>query len=178
MCWAYPCRGQSSTKARRLVVISDSFWRAHYASANAIGKTLKISGTIYTIAGIADERFRGDWILPVDVWFPRSGRAARKRSRDPKWTWLGVIARRAPETANPQVKAEVNALEHQYLEDRASTRHFNYPRELSNFLGQWIELEPGATRLSYSARQYFRPLIVISSIAGMVLLIACANLAN
>ena len=177
----HPSQGQVFHDGKTAgAVISDSFWRAHYASANAIGKTLKISGTIYTIAGIADERFRGDSIdFPVDVWIPLD-QAVPPGSvrRDPKWTWLEVIARRAPETTNPQVKAEVNALEHQYLEDRASTRHFNYPQERSDFLGQWIELEPGATGLSYLRGRYFRPLIVIGSIAGMVLLIACANLAN
>jgi predicted permease len=174
-------RGQVFHDGKTAVaVISDSFWRAHYASADAIDKTVKISGTIYTIAGIADEHFRGDSIdFPVDVWIPLDQAVPPGNvRRDPKWTWLEIIARRAPGATIPQIKAEVNALERQNLEDRASLRHFDYPQQRADFLGQWIELEPGATGLSYLRGRYFKPLVVIGAIAGMVLLIACANLAN
>jgi predicted permease len=163
-----------------VAVISDAFWRAHYGAGEVIGKSVKSGNILFPIVGVTDEHFRGahvDW--PTDVWMPLE-QAVRGDSprRGPNWFWLDVIARRAPGASIPQVRAEMNALQRQFLEEQAGKKHFDHPQQRAEFLDQSIDVDPGATGLSRLRAHYIKPLMIVVCVAGMVLLIACANLAN
>jgi predicted permease len=162
-----------------LAVISDEFWRAHYASGEVIGNSIKVGATVYKIIGITSEGFRGanvDW--PTDVWIPLEQAVPSGARRGATWNWLEVIARMAPGSTLPEVSAEMNALQREFLEREAGKKHFDHPQERAGFLDETTEVTSGATGLSNLRVHYVKPLMIVVSIAAMVLLIACANLAN
>ena len=141
-----------------------------------LGRTLTINGTSYTIAGIAAPGFAGVWLeFPVDVWVPLSMQQAVKYSQNfsadradqsqPWMTqeriwWLDVIVRARPEGSAATASA-LNA----GLQDLANT-------------DARVVLEPFAKGFSLFRQQFDPPLLVLIVMAALVLLVACANVAN
>jgi predicted permease len=162
-----------------LAVISESFWHSHYASNDVLGKPIRVNAKTYTIAGVA-ANFRGssiDW--PTDVWVPlEQAIPADNPRRQDAWNYLELIARRSPQATTRQIGEELNALHRGYLEQQAGNLHFEHPQQRANYFAQSIRVEPGATGMSYLRLKYAKPLLIVVGIAGIVLLIACVNLAN
>jgi len=162
-----------------IAVISDSFWRSHYAAGEAIGKSVKFGKTVFTIAGVADEHFRGaqvDW--PADIWIPLEQAVPSGARRGPNWFWLEVMARLQPGATLPQTRAELDSLLHQHLEQLAGTRQFDHPQQRAAFFSKRVTVQPAATGISNLREHYIKPLLIVVGIAVIVLVIACVNLAN
>lgn len=162
-----------------LAVISESFWHSHYASNDVLGKPIRVNAKTYTIAGVA-ANFRGsniDW--PTDVWVPlEQAIPVGNPRRQAAWNYLEVIARRSPQATTRQVGEELSALHRRYLEQQAGKLHFEHPQQRANYFAESVQVEPGATGMSYLRLKYAKPLLIVVGIAGIVLLIACVNLAN
>ncbi len=163
-----------------VVVISSAFARAQFGGKEPLGAHLKSGKMIYTIAGVADPRFRGatlDW--PADAWIPlEQAVPAGSPKRGANWNWLEVIVRLAPGATSAQAKAELETLQRRFLEQEATTRHFDHPQQRDAFFNETIVLQPAATGVSWMRARYTKPLMILLAVAGIVLLIACANLAN
>ena len=162
-----------------VAVLSDSFWRDHYAAADVIGNTIRVGKTTYTIAGVAAAPFRGaqvDW--PADVWIPLEQAVTGGPRRGPNWIWLEVIARLAPGKSASQAAAEIDIIQRNHLDQFASTRQFDQPQQRADYFSERMILQPAATGTSNLRAHYARPLLIVVGIAAIVLLIACANLAN
>jgi predicted permease len=163
-----------------VAVISETFARSQFSGKDPIGAHLKSGKVIYTIVGVADPRFRGatlDW--PADVWIPlEQAVPANSPRRGANWNWLEVIARLAPGATSTQAKAELEALQQRFLEQVSTTRHFDHPQQRAAFFNENILLRPGATGISWLRKRYTQPLMILVAVAGIVLLIACVNLAN
>jgi len=162
-----------------VAVISDSFAQAHYHSS-AIGARFRARDRDYTVVGVADVRFRGTLLdRPADVWIPIEQIVpANSPQRSANWSWLDVIARLAPGASEKQALDEVNALQAQFQQELVPQSRFDHPQQLAKFLAQRIESEPAAAGISNLRERYGKPLMVIQCIAVIVLLIACASLAN
>ncbi len=162
-----------------IAVISDSFWRGHFASAEVLGTTFTIGKTSYTIGGVASAPFRGesvDW--PADVWIPLEQAVPGGARRGPNWVWLEVIARLAPGVTMAQANAELESIQQQHLQQLAGSRQFDHPQQRSEFFDKHLVLQPAATGTSGLREHYIKPLLIVVGIAAIVLLIACTNLAN
>jgi predicted permease len=165
-----------------VAVASYSWWQRHGSDSAAVGKTIHIEGTDYTIVGIAPAGFFGVTVgeLP-DLWIPLS----MEKEISPGWNGLGdkwfqslyLVARLKPGVTVEQASANTNLVFQQFL-------HSEYlgPRpsqkDVADVAHAQIELTPAARGLSRLRRQFTLPLEVLITIAGLVLLIACANLAN
>ena len=163
-----------------LVVIGYGFWQARYGgSFDVLGKTLKINGYPHTIIGVTPEGFFGLMVgVSMDVWAPlappRTSEEAL-RSRQNQGYWL--TARLQPGVSVAMARAEMETLWPRVLQ-------LTIPYQLNTeqrdqFLKQRIRVEPAAAGFpATSLLQFERPIWVLMAGAGLLLLIACINLAS
>ena len=157
-----------------VAVISDAIWARHFdRDPAAVGRAVLINGTPVTVIGVAPPIFQGSVpSLAMDLWLPITQPALvapdlnNERLTTPGWHWLEVLARPAPGVAIEQARAQF-AAGYASLAGKRSRR--------ADVLGTVFLLrdsEGGSIGL-------LRPvLLVLAVVAGLVLLIACANLAN
>jgi len=147
--------------APNVVVLSDKLWRRRFAADAAIvGKTIHLGSTPFTVIGVMPATFR--WPDKVELWMPLqlapsdSGNWTRKSLR--------VVARLKPGITIEQAQARMNALAQQIARDHPDTN-----------AGEGVEVESIRHRL---AGDIERPLFVLLGAVGLVLLIACVNVAG
>ena len=166
-----------------LAVASYSWWRRRLAAdPSAIGSVVTIGETPYRIIGVAQPGFSGIMIgQSPDLWIP----LAMQKQISPGWNGLDnklfqslyVIARRKPGVSLEQAAANVNVLFKQILQGYAGPQPS--PRQLADIGHATIELTAAATGLSNGLRfRYSSPLEILMAVVAVVLLIACANVAN
>ncbi len=165
---------QPSEEAARgggaVAVISHRLWRRLYASDTAvIGRMAIVNGRPLTIVGVAPSGFVGTDIREpaIDVWIPIGSPAQTRPAPDMRadrgWNWLTVIARLKPAVDVGQAAANVRAMHDQLKHDAAS----------GIAVASYHALGGGG------ARQNTGTLLLALSIgAGMLLLVACANIAG
>ncbi len=169
------------------VVLSYSFWKQRFGGDPAIlGKTLTVNKNDMTVIGVAQAGFEGvelgyspELFIPVmmqkEVLIVPNDMLTDRRSR-----WVNAFGRLKPGVSMKQAKASLQPFMHAMLEDEVKQAAFahasTYDRE--QFLKCYIDLLPGSQGRSYFRRELSTPLWVLMAITGMVLLIACANMAN
>jgi macrolide transport system ATP-binding/permease protein len=165
-----------------VAVMSYRAWRQHYgADRSIIGSTLMIGGSPYTVVGIAPPGFFGASLVPdpPDFWMPLATEPAahgRNALLDQNTAhWLYVFGRIKPGVQLPPVEAKVNAELQQWL--LANEPPVN-ERDRRNLEKQHIALVPGGAGVAAMKEEYERDLRLLLGVTGLVLLIACANLAN
>ena len=153
-----------------VVIVSDRFWRSHFATGqDALGKTLNLDGTQTTIVGVLPPSFKFPFDFPEpDVWLARVFEHPLLKPSQIQIGagYLSVIARLRDGETNGKAQAELNTLNSQYN---------------SEFTGRADSGKYGlaATPLQDHLIGNFRLSLVILLIAvSLVLLIACANVAN
>ncbi len=166
-----------------IAVISYSWWKRRFGSdRSVIGKALQFGTHEYTIVGVAPPGFFGTSVgqLP-DFWIPLS----MEKEVSPGWNGLDnkffqslyLIARLKPGVTVEQATANVNLLfkqilRNEYVGPRPS------PKELTSIEHARIELTSATRGLSQIRGRFSLPLEILMTIVVLVLLIACANIAN
>jgi len=158
----------------QVAVISDSFWRRKFArDPAAVGKSVSINGSAFNIIGVAPPGFFGvslDYV--VDVWLPLTAQPLVDGQSELGATgrnWVRVMARLKPGVSLEQATADSDLIFHQQL------RSVNAPQEA---IAQKVGLTPGGRPVSDMRQFLSQPLLMLMAIVVLVLLIACANLAN
>jgi predicted permease len=176
--------------APAVVVISDRFWRQRLgADPAAVGKTVRMNGHVFEIVGIAPAAFGGVLmpnITPTPVWVPLScasllnyaPRGAQSGDREARW--LFAKARLKPGRTFAQAAAEVASIGHRldlsYPIGRDLPRYLQAPPDVSR---QWQAMRAADLHINESVHRYVVPLAALAMAAvGLVLLVACTNLAN
>jgi predicted permease len=170
-----------------LVMLSYSFWQRRFGGDPAIvGRTLTVNKYNLTVVGVAQAGFDGvelgesaKLFIPImmqkEMFLVPNKMLTDRRSR-----WVNAFGRLKPGVTVKQAKASLQPFMHSMLEDEVQQAAFAhasaYDRE--QFLKCTIDLLPGSQGRSYLRRQLSTPLWVLMAITGLVLLIACANLAN
>ena len=163
-------------------VISYSFWQREYGgNMAAIGRTLNLNGLSFQIVGVSAEGFSGVQVgrsfevaLPLCVEPLLDGEG--NVYNDPMGWWLAAIGRlKAGWTLN-RASAQLAAISPAILEATLPAKYNAETRK--DYLEMRLGAEPGATGVSELRKEYSTPLWLLLAIAGVVLLIACANLAN
>jgi len=161
-----------------VAVISHGFWKRHFAGDPDIaGKTIRLNRHPFTIVGVTPPWFRGlDVDTAYDVAIPigcepilhtdHSDLDARS-----SW-WLRILGRLLPGETTPQAEARMKALAPEVY---GATLPPNWG---ANDLRRQFVLRPAATGFSDTGRQYRTALFTLMAVVGLVLLIACANIAN
>jgi putative ABC transport system permease protein len=161
-------------------VISYAFWQDRYGGAeSAIGSNLSLDGHPFPIIGVAPRGFYGLMVgARFDVAIPICaaalfGRDSRLDGRS-TW-WLEIMGRLKPETVPQQLQARLEALSQQVF--AAAVPQDWEKSERQEFLQRVLVGISAPTGPSYLRRQMERPLYVLMAVVGLVLLIACANIA-
>ena len=164
------------------VVISHGFWQREYGGeANVIGRKLTLAAHQFEIIGVTPQRFFGlevgsnfDVALPLCADAVLSGKNSRLDSGT-NW-WLMVTGRLKPGVSTSQATAQLQTLSPALFQQ---TLPANYPQvSVPKYLDMKLEAVPAGSGYSILRENYERPLWLLLSIATLVLLIACANLAN
>jgi predicted permease len=167
-----------------LVMLTHGFWSRRFASdPGLVGQTLSLNGQPMTVIGVTPASFQGVEVgRVVDVFLPVTMKAALTPTWDEllDWRsrWLNVFGR-VPRGRTPeQAAAAINVVYAQALQEDVKTlAHFSAERR-AQFLAKKVSLLPGASGVSDLRRQVTTPLVVLMGMVGLVLLIACANVAN
>jgi predicted permease len=158
-------------------VLSYDYWARHFGKdPNVIGRTFRMDKNLYQIIGVGPEIFTGtEPGTMTDIFIPTMMHPGATRS---DWTWMRTLARVEPGVALEPLAAKLGAVSRAFEEDRAKA-FTNMPRqEIENFLNQKLLLEPAAGGISDLQSDYRRPLAALAVLVALVLLIACANVAN
>jgi predicted permease len=163
-----------------VAVISAPFWQRHFGGSAVIGRPLTIERVTFTIVGITPPEFFGpnvgrtfDIAMPIGV---EPLIQARSLLDERSGWWLSVMARLKP---GQSPGAALAAFRAQQRPMREATLPANYrPEDLPNYLRTPFAISPAASGVSALRRQYQEPLTIVMVVAGLVLFIACANIAN
>jgi predicted permease len=168
--------------AHPVAVASYAWWRRHFAGDRSFaGKTVTVGSTVYTIAGVAWPGFFGATVgHSPDLWIPLAMQAQispdENGLRENMFQSLHIIARTKPGVGAAQARANTNLLFRQiirtYLDPQPTEK------QLANVQHAFIQLAPAAAGRSELRRQFSSPLRILMVIVALVLLIACANVAN
>jgi predicted permease len=165
-----------------VAVLSYGFWQREYGGrSDVLGQSISLDGHPFTIIGVSQRDFRGVQIgRAFDVAAPLGTEpiirgAESSLDRRSNW-WLTIIGRLAPGQTIEQAQSRLRAFQPQLRE--ATLPNDWRPNDLKGYLEEPITLMPGATGVSNLRDRYSRPLYVLLGIVGLVLLIACANMAN
>jgi predicted permease len=161
--------------ARPVIVMSHSLWTRRFGSdPNIVGKTIRLSNRGYEVIGVAPKAFTGSkFALSMDFWVPMAMVEELRRSQgllsDRGSHWMNMLGRLQPGVTVEQASAEMQSiaarLNQSYPNDRASNTSARVATEMD---GRW---EEAATVMKSGSA-------IAMAIVGLVLLIACANVAN
>ena len=166
-----------------VAVLSYGFWQREYGGRNdVIGQAINLDGHAFTIIGVSARDFRGVQIgRAFDVAAPLGtepivrGAAESSLDRRSSW-WLTIVGRLAPGQTAEQAQSRLRAFQPQLRENTKPTDW--RAKDLEEYLTEPIVLIEGGTGISSLRDRYSRPLYVLLGIVGLVLTIACANMAN
>jgi len=164
-------------------VISHAFWQREFGGGTqALGKTISLNGHKFPVIGVTPARFFGvevgrryDVAIPActDPIFFEDGKG--RPGAEQGW-WLSMMGRLKPGWTLERARADMLAISAAVMRDSLPS---NYkPEMVKRFLANKLDATPGATGVSGIRNQYERPLWILMASTGLVLLIACANLAN
>ena len=168
-----------------VAVLGYGFWQSRYAGAqSAIGSFIRLNGFAFPVIGVAQSGFFGTEIgRPFDIAIPVCAEAIfdgndSMLDERSSW-WLEMMGRLRPGMTLAQANARMKALSPQ-LFGAVIPQDYN-AKQQAVFRDYKFVVLPGATGTSgiYGLReQYARPLEILMSVVGLVLLIACANIAS
>lgn len=163
-------------------VISHAFWLREFGGdPSAVGKKVMLDGHPVQIVGVTPASFFGldvgrrfDVAVPVcaEPWINGEDSHLAKRNN---W-WLAVIGRLKPGWSVAQAKSQAEAMSRDVFENTVPE---NYRPDQAKYYAQYkLTAQAAGSGVSQLRRQYADPLWLLLGLAGLVLLIACANLAN
>jgi putative ABC transport system permease protein len=163
-------------------VISYSFWQREFGADSAvIGRKLALNGRPFEIIGITPASFFGleagrryDVAIPICAEPTMRGEYTKLDKRH-HW-WLGIIGRLKPGWTIAKATAQLNAISPAVLEATIPTVYNE--NSVKHYLEYRFAAFPAETGVSRLRTQYEAPLWLLIATAGLVLLIACGNLAN
>jgi predicted permease len=162
-------------------VMSYETWKNDYAAdLTVVGSTFYVNTKPVTITGIAPEHFYGDRLTstPPDLYLPIESMPSLANVQyvhDPDGNWLYMIGRLKPAVSRPQLQAKLSGLLRQVL---ATGRTYSSEKNRPALARAHLVLTPGGAGIQGMQEQYSSHLQLLMWTAGLVLFIACANIAN
>ncbi len=165
-----------------IAVLSHAFWLREFGGdPGALGRTVPLDGHAFEIVGVTPAGFNGLEVgRTFDVMVPLSTEPLLHPGRprlDARHEWfLAAVGRVKPDWTIERANAHLNAISPDML--RATVSPIYGPRQVSGYLKITYGASVPDVGVSTIRREYEQPLFILLSITGLVLLIACANLAN
>jgi putative ABC transport system permease protein len=163
-----PDEGQAGGKP--VIVISDALWRSRFGSdRNAVGQSLTLDSTPYTVVGVLPPGIQFPFVGPAEVWTPRYFEHTLFTPQRLRMGvgYLTVTARVRPGVSRQRALAELQVLHEQYRKENPAAP----------------DADPGVSAVVIDLQDSLvanirTGLLVLSGAVGLVLLIACANVAS
>ena len=168
-----------------VVVLSHAFWTTRLgANPNVLNSTLVVNGQGLTIVGVAPRDFVSTTLgVEPEVFVPMTMREQMvpgwKVFENRRAYWMYVFARLKPGTTIDQARAAINGVYRPLINDvEAPLQKGMSEQTMARFRAKEIVLSAGRRGQSSMHEEARTPLLLLFSITGIVLLIACANIAN
>ena len=189
-----PYRGRTFTAdvdkvqhANPVAVISHGYWKSRFAlDPSILNHKIRIRRTTFDIIGVAQPGFSGETVgVATDIWTPLTMQSevfpgwtdflVRPKNPLEKILWLQVIARLKPGMSRDQAQSGINLTSRQIREGDVGEMSADRRHEYLDSRIQLVDGRRGANTLTDSVGD---PLKILMAIVGLVLLIACANVAT
>ncbi|HEX4683836.1 MAG TPA: ABC transporter permease [Gemmatimonadaceae bacterium] len=155
--------GEDQIGARHVIVLSEELWRREYgADTSIVGRTLRVNAEPFTVVGIAPTGRH--YPVTVEAWMPTQFDARTMSDESRGARWLGLLGRIRDGADAKLAAAEVTRIS-EAMEKR-------YPEMFRERRAQAVELQ------DFMVGDLRKPLYLILGAVALVLLIACANVAN
>jgi putative ABC transport system permease protein len=153
--------------AAPVVVLSENLWRSRFgADAGIVGRSIALDMRSYTVIGVMPASFQTPFLARANqVWIPLAQDPLFSvwMTQPPQQHWMGVLARMRPGVSSAQVRAELDTIGARLAKE--------FPAE-KGWAIQWAPLQQTLTG------NVKMPLLLLLGAVCLVLLIACANVAN
>jgi predicted permease len=168
-----------------VAVISHRLWQNTYGSdPSLVGSTLVVEGHALTVIGVAPAGFFGDTLGsdPPDIWIPVQQEplinGPNGLLRQPLAAWLRVIGRLRPGATVAGMGPRLTGVLRQWIQYDAGYPSNWMPQILRDLPKQVVNVIPAGAGVAVMKEEYGRSLEILLTVCGLVLLIACANVAN
>jgi predicted permease len=170
------------------IVLNYAYWQSRFSSdPQIVGKTLTLNNYNMTIVGVLQPGFDGVELghspkLFVPIMMEKEVLVGNPTDmlHERRNRWVNAFGRLKPRITREQAKASLQPFMHSMLEMEVKDKAFAHasPYDRDQFLKCTIDVLPGSQGRSYTRQALSTPLWVLMATTGLVLLIACANLAN
>jgi predicted permease len=171
--------------ASPVVVLSHHVWQTAYGSdASMVGSTLIVDSHPFTVIGVAPPGFFGETLRsdPPDLWIPLQQepvlRADGTLLRQSSAAWLRMIGRLRPGASIDGMSPRLTGVLRQWLQNDSGYPANWMPEVIRNLPTQVLNVVPAGAGVAEMKEEYGESLQILLAVCGMVLLIACANVAN
>jgi len=171
--------------AAPVVVISHHLWQTTYGGdASVVGSSFVIEGHPFTVVGIAPPGFYGETLRsnPPDVWIPLQQEPLISSNngllRQPISAWLRAIGRVRPGASIDGVGPRLTGVLRQWMQNDSGYPSNWMPGVLRTLPNQVITIVPAGAGVGMMKEQYSESLEILLAVCALVMLIACANVAN
>jgi predicted permease len=167
------------------IVLSRRTWQTEYgADPSVVGASFFVDGHPFTVIGVTPPGFFGDTLRgdPPDIWIPVqqepliAGDGALLRQ--PVGAWLRAIGRLRPGASTAGMAPRLTAVLRQWMEHDSGYPSNWMPDIIRALPKQVINVVPAGAGVAEMKEEYGRSLQILFGVCAMVLLIACANVAN
>jgi predicted permease len=168
-----------------VAVLSHRVWQTTYGSdANVVGSTLALDGHPFTVIGVAPAGFFGETLEsdPPDIWLPlqqepmMSGESALLRQHIS--AWLRMIGRLRPGASTDGMAPRLTGVLRQWMQNDSGYPANWMPDVIRLLPKQTVDVVPAGAGVAVMKEEYGRSLRILLAVCTLVLLIACANVAN
>jgi len=165
-----------------VAVISHGYWQRRLASdPNVIGRSIRVNGAPATIIGVTPPEFSGEQVgAAADMWLPLAMWPqvvpGRNVLQSPGTAWLSIIGRQRPGAGLTEMEATLTVLYRRVLTDIFGPNAAEDDRR--DIARAVVALVPANNGVSALRRQFSGPLQLVFGLVALMLLIACANVAN
>jgi predicted permease len=166
-----------------VAVISYNYWKRRFGlNPSVVGRSITLNRTPFTIVGVTPATFSGPDVgrLP-DIYVPMRMEPAFHDERSwldqPDFHWLNIMGRLKARVGREQARADLEIIHGQVLSD-IPMKGWS-PAERKDLLSQRLEVRSAASGIVFGLpKQFSGTLSILMGMVGLVLLIACANVAN
>jgi ABC-type antimicrobial peptide transport system permease subunit len=168
-----------------VAVLSHHAWQTTYgADASIVGSTFVVEGHPFTLIGVAPPGFFGETLQsdPPEIWIPLQHEpmiaGGRSFLRQPVSAWLRMIGRLRPGASIMGMGPRLTGVLRQWMQKESGYPADWMPEIVRLLPKQEISVVPAGAGVSDMKEEYGRSLRILFGVCGLVLLIACANVAN
>ena len=182
----FPSEVDTVRDANPVAVVNYRFWQEQLGgNREALGRKIRIRGTWFDVIGVTPAAFTGETVgFSPQVWVPLSMQSEIYPGRDylsletkpfHKIEWLQAIGRLKQGVRIEQANANINAVFQQILQTQTDPMSAD---ERRTFMNQHLAVVEGSRGASTLRADFAKPLQILMAVVGLILLIACANVAN